>query len=113
VLRDWSSGAAKRLIQITKVQTCAWTKRSRSVGFGIGNLSWRPPVTSRWSEQRGLPDRGGDILRIAHANAEASHGRSGQAHASEREILRVAQAIVFRRLRRSDPRWFGQFHISL
>ena len=74
---------AKRLIQITKVQDVRVDQTLTQRMLGIGNLSLETAgETSRLVMKNvDSPDRvAEDILRIAHANAEGSRGRSGQAH---------------------------------
>ena len=74
---------AKRLIQITKVQDVRVDQTLSQRMLGMGNLSLETAgETSRLVMKNvDSPDRvAEDILRIAHTNAEASRGRSGQAH---------------------------------
>jgi membrane protein YdbS with pleckstrin-like domain len=74
---------SKRLIQITKVQDVRVDQTLMRRMLGMGNLSLETAgETSRLVMQNvDSPDRvAEDILRIAHANAEGSSGRSGPAH---------------------------------
>jgi membrane protein YdbS with pleckstrin-like domain len=74
---------AKRLIQITKVQDVRVDQTLTQRMLGMGNLSLETAgETSRLVMNNvDSPDRvAEDILRIAHANAEGSSGRSGTAH---------------------------------
>jgi membrane protein YdbS with pleckstrin-like domain len=74
---------SKRLIQITKVQDVRVDQTLSQRMLDIGNLSLETAgETSRLVMVNvDSPDHAAEeILRIAHANAEGSSGRSGQAH---------------------------------
>ena len=74
---------SKRLIQITKVQDVRVDQALTQRMLGIGNLSLETAGETSRLVMRNVdsPDRvAEDILRIAHANAEGSSGRSGPAH---------------------------------
>ena len=74
---------SKRLIQITKVQDVRVDQTLTQRMLGMGNLSLETAGETSRLVMRNVdsPDRvAEDILRIAHANAEGSGGRSGPAH---------------------------------
>jgi putative membrane protein len=74
---------SKRLIQITKVQDVRVDQTLAQRMLGMGNLSLETAGETSRLVMRNVdsPDRvAEDILRIAHANAEGSSGRSGPAH---------------------------------
>ena len=74
---------SKRLIQITKVQDVRVDQTLTQRMLGMGNLSLETAGETSRLVMRNVdsPDRvAEDILRIAHANAEGSSGRSGTAH---------------------------------
>lgn len=74
---------SKRLIQITKVQDVRMDQTLTQRMLGIGNLSLETAGETSRLVLRNVdsPDHAAEtILRIAHANAEGSGGRSGPAH---------------------------------
>ena len=74
---------SKRLIQITKVQDVRMDQTLTQRMIGIGNLSLETAGETSRLVVRNVdsPDHAAEtILRIAHANAEGSSGRSGPTH---------------------------------
>jgi uncharacterized membrane protein YdbT with pleckstrin-like domain len=74
---------SKRLIQITKVQDVRMDQTLTQRMLGIGNISLETAGETSRLVMRNVdsPDHAAEtILRIAHANAEGSSGRSGPAH---------------------------------
>jgi uncharacterized membrane protein YdbT with pleckstrin-like domain len=74
---------SKRLIQITKVQDVRVDQTLTQRMLGMGNLSLETAGETSRLVMRNVdsPDHVAEsILHIAHANAEASGGRSGPAH---------------------------------
>jgi membrane protein YdbS with pleckstrin-like domain len=74
---------SKRLIQITKVQDVRVDQTLQQRMLGMGNLSLETAGETSRLVMRNVdsPDHAAEtILRIAHANAEGSGGRSGPAH---------------------------------